>query len=258
MYSHLPHSPQDWSLDGENVCRIVDCPTFRKVYSQKRALGDHLNSAHHTKIESRHRSAATGVYEPEPPFPILVVFEQEATQSCATVIEGTDKDVQTPQNVPDDEESIAFSDSMDVDSVDAHSDQSQSRASLDEQCDEVALPEWIPGGLQEMCIFELIKTSWHQPFNRLRQRAEGEDPPSEESIDDDAQLVENGSFLGVQLAQKKAAIEKEGGKQAKAIRAKEREEKMKDRRKLRSRTLGIDRLASEYHKKWALRVQRMK
>ena len=43
--------------------------------------------------------------------------------------------MQTPQNVPDDEESIAFSDSMDVDSVDAHSDQSQSRASLDEQCD---------------------------------------------------------------------------------------------------------------------------
>jgi hypothetical protein len=31
---------------------------------------------------------------------------------------------------------------------------------------EVALPDWITGVLREMCIFELIKTSWHQPFNR--------------------------------------------------------------------------------------------
>lgn len=45
--------------------------------------------------------------------------------------------------------------------------------------------------------------------NSFRQRIEGEDPPSEEFIDNDAQLVENGSFLGVKLAQKKAAIEKE-------------------------------------------------
>ncbi|RBR24733.1 uncharacterized protein FIESC28_02506 [Fusarium coffeatum] len=59
--------------------------------------------------------------------------------------------------------------------------------------------------------------------NMPRERAEGEGPPSEEFIDDDAQLVENGSFLGVKLAQKKVAIEKEGEKQAKAIRAKERE-----------------------------------
>ena len=75
--------------------------------------------------------------------------------------------------------------------------------------------------------------------NRLRQRAEGEDPPSEESIDDDAQLVENGSFLGVQLAQKKAAIEKEGEKQAKAIRAKGREDEGREK-DIRSRTLGLE------------------
>ena len=61
--------------------------------------------------------------------------------------------------------------------------------------------------------------------NSFRQRAEGEDPPSEEFIDDDTQLVKNGSFLGVKLAQKKVAIEEEGERQAKAIRAKEREEK---------------------------------
>lgn len=30
---------------------------------------------------------------------------------------------------------------------------------------EVALPDWMTGGLREMCIFELIKTSWHQSFN---------------------------------------------------------------------------------------------
>ncbi|KAJ4114781.1 hypothetical protein NW768_011335 [Fusarium equiseti] len=32
---------------------------------------------------------------------------------------------------------------------------------------EVNLPDWMTGGLQEMCIFKLIKTSWHQSFNRF-------------------------------------------------------------------------------------------
>ncbi|KAF4454848.1 permease [Fusarium austroafricanum] len=31
---------------------------------------------------------------------------------------------------------------------------------------EVMLPDWIRDELREICIFELIKTSWHQPFNR--------------------------------------------------------------------------------------------
>jgi len=233
---------------------------------------------------------------------------------------------------------------------------------------EVALPDWVTGGLREMCIFELIKTSWHQLFirydwvvekeiqgkdmpyhsndtvcvshifslackvilnieetrefwqensiflvaacrkmleyfktpkevekhllltpaeiwrafveefelaindvkegkdsdkeimarmtaleNGFRQWIEGEDPPSEEFIDDDAQLVENGSFLGVKLAQKKAAIEKESEKQAKEIRAKE-QETMKDGKTLKSRTLPLDRLMSGYHKNYPPRA----
>lgn len=56
-------------------------------------------------------------------------------QFGATVIEGTDKYAQTPQNVPDDEGSDASSGSMDADPVDARSGHSQSRAGLDEQCD---------------------------------------------------------------------------------------------------------------------------
>ncbi|KAF5547475.1 snf2 family helicase [Fusarium mexicanum] len=31
---------------------------------------------------------------------------------------------------------------------------------------EVMLPDWMTDAMREICIFELIKTSWHQPFNR--------------------------------------------------------------------------------------------
>ncbi|KLP19566.1 uncharacterized protein LW94_14915 [Fusarium fujikuroi] len=31
---------------------------------------------------------------------------------------------------------------------------------------EVMLPGWMTDAMREICIFELIKTSWHQPFNR--------------------------------------------------------------------------------------------
>ncbi|KAF5963589.1 hypothetical protein FBULB1_13287 [Fusarium bulbicola] len=31
---------------------------------------------------------------------------------------------------------------------------------------EVMLPDWMTDAVREICIFELIKTSWHQPFNR--------------------------------------------------------------------------------------------
>ncbi|KAJ4021287.1 hypothetical protein NW752_004294 [Fusarium irregulare] len=106
------------SFNGENVCRIVDCPALRKVYSHKRSLGEHPN-CQHTKIESRGRRTTTGASEPNPPFPILDVFEQQVAvilfkhpgsyastipdsqadseeQFGATVIEGTDK---TPEEV---------------------------------------------------------------------------------------------------------------------------------------------------------------
>ncbi|KAH7182437.1 uncharacterized protein B0J16DRAFT_400661 [Fusarium flagelliforme] len=90
-------------------------------------------------------------------------------------------------------------------------------------------------------------TPWE---NCVKQRAEG-DPLSEEFVfdeDEDEACARKHKSLGLKLAQKKAAIEKEGERQAKAIRAKEREEKMKEGRTLRSRTLGLDRLASGYHK----------
>ncbi|CZR36035.1 uncharacterized protein FPRO_03705 [Fusarium proliferatum ET1] len=31
---------------------------------------------------------------------------------------------------------------------------------------EVMLPDWMTDAMREICVFELIKTSWHQPFNR--------------------------------------------------------------------------------------------
>lgn len=116
--------PSDWSFNGENFCQVVGYPVFRKVYPNRRALGEHLNKFPHTKIETPHRNTATGAYEPEPPFPIFDVFEQEATlilfkqagsygntnpdshvdsdeQFDATDIGGTDKHVQTPPNVSD-------------------------------------------------------------------------------------------------------------------------------------------------------------
>ncbi|KAF4454841.1 hypothetical protein F53441_2711 [Fusarium austroafricanum] len=31
---------------------------------------------------------------------------------------------------------------------------------------DINLPEWITGAIREICVFEMIKTAWHQPFNR--------------------------------------------------------------------------------------------
>ncbi|CAG7562668.1 unnamed protein product [Fusarium equiseti] len=158
----------DWSFNGENVCRLVGSPAFRKDYSNRRTVGEYLNSFSHAKIETRYRNAATGAYEPGPPFPNFDVFEQEATlilfkqpgsygntnpdshvdsveQFDATDVGGTDKHVQTPPNVSDDEESDTSSGSVEVDLVDARSDHSQSQAELDEKCDGTAATSTTKG-----------------------------------------------------------------------------------------------------------------
>lgn len=46
-YSHLPSSTINWSLEGDYVCRVEECPEYGTRYIDVAALRRHLHSQGH-------------------------------------------------------------------------------------------------------------------------------------------------------------------------------------------------------------------
>lgn len=50
-YSHLPNSTVNWSLEGNFICRVEECPKYGATFSDMANVKKHLNSQGH-KVRS--------------------------------------------------------------------------------------------------------------------------------------------------------------------------------------------------------------
>ncbi|VUC20429.1 unnamed protein product [Clonostachys rosea] len=70
LYSHLPHSTVNWSIGGEHVCRVEECPKYGVGYSGISKLKHHLKSQGHKELDRTLASRfITPPPEPQPTVP---------------------------------------------------------------------------------------------------------------------------------------------------------------------------------------------